>query len=103
MLISLLLLSVALFGIDVLEVSSLRDASHTYYFNVAINQLNDMAARLREPGRNNNYTDQLTLWNAENKLLLPGGTGEVTDNQIKLCWNKQNAEQPECLSATVRA
>jgi hypothetical protein len=77
-LISLLLLSFILLGFDATEVVALRTIRAAYYFDIANHQLNNMVERLYLINNDSDVLQQVAIWNAENKIVLPQGMGEVT-------------------------
>jgi type IV pilus assembly protein PilV len=77
-LISLVLLSFIVLGFDVMELYSLRATRTAYYFYVATNQFISMTERLRALGQYDGINEQITIWNLQNKQLLPAGEGTVT-------------------------
>src|SRR5205809_775092 len=89
-LISILLLSIALIGIDALELNSLRISRETYYLSVATNQMQSIADRLKVFSNNNVLQSEIDDWNRENKNILPQGRGQVSGifpfYQIAVFW-----------------
>ncbi len=89
-LISLVLLSFILLGFDAMEVYSLRSARAAYYFHVAAHQLMSISERLRAMGQHFYIGEQVDIWNAQNKQLLPKGEGTVTGSypnyEITIYW-----------------
>src|SRR3990167_11278170 len=76
-LIALLILSLALFGLDMMQVTALKKTQATYYFSVASQQLNSMAEQLYTL-QEGDPSDLITQWNDENNVVLPRGKGVVS-------------------------
>jgi hypothetical protein len=76
-LISLVLLSIALFGFDVMEISAVRDNRAAYFSSVAMNQMQSMVERLHALGKHQGLDQQITAWNNELQSALPRGNGVV--------------------------
>jgi len=87
-LISMLLISILLLGVDAMQVIGLKQAKVNYYFAVAEQQINNMLERLTI----DNYPDAFA-WNKQNQELLPQGGGVITENNIAVFWGNQNAEK----------
>src|SRR3990167_10372889 len=89
-LISLLLIALILFGLDAMQVYSLKQTKIAFLFNTANNQLMNMSERLLALQARDGLTQQITLWNKENQLLLPQGQGMVMGDfpyyTITLYW-----------------
>jgi len=76
-LISLLLISLILFGLDAAQIYAIKEAKIAYFFNAAINQINNASERLAVLKMHDGLDQQITTWNAENQTLLPAGFGEI--------------------------
>ncbi|EKD55495.1 MAG: hypothetical protein ACD_60C00004G0005 [uncultured bacterium] len=76
-LISLLLISFVLLGLDAIEVYSFRQLKIAYFFSLAFNQMNNMTERLSALHTYNGLDEQIEMWNRENQSLLPNGLGNV--------------------------
>lgn len=91
-LISLMLLSMTLIGMDAMQIMTLRDNRAIYFFSVAENQMKSMRARLRVSKNQEEVNIQLQRWNEENKLVLPDGEGVITGNlpylTLTLYWGE---------------
>lgn len=91
-LISMLLLSFILLGLDAMETYSIQKARSAYLFNMAITQLNNMAEKLKAIMNGNGLAGQLEKWNQENQVVLPQGLGTVTgkfpDFTVTIYWGK---------------
>lgn len=96
-LISLLILSYALFGFDLLALRSLQSSRETYLYAIAVQQLYSMASSLQSLGPYQGFTEQITLWNQENKTVLPLGEGFVSgvypDYRVTLTWQNQSGNK----------
>jgi len=88
-LISLLLISILLFGVDAMQILSLRLTKIHYYYAVAEQQMNNMIQRLSV-----DHTPDIATWNKQNQMVLPEGRGEI-NNKLKLVWGNMNAEKCE--------
>lgn len=101
--ISFFIFSLLLLGLDAMQITALREAKSTYYFNVANRQIQGMAERLRvvEEG---DWQETFNKWNQQNQEVLPQGRGEVQGRYpsytISLIW-KTKKGQSECLSLDV--
>jgi prepilin-type N-terminal cleavage/methylation domain-containing protein len=102
-LMSLALLSLALLGVDAMEIQSLHENRNTYFFNVAINQFQSMRDRLHVLNKNSHLDDAVSKWQNENKIVLPQGYGQVIgsypDYVVTLFWGE--ASHTECQKMTV--
>ncbi len=107
-LVSLLLLSIVLFGLDAMQVYSLKEAKTTYLLSVAMNQINNASERLYALKTYEGLNEQIVAWNEENKRLLPMGfgtiVGEFPDYVVMISWgnskhrcSKQQIGQSGCL------
>ena len=94
-LISLLILSLVLLGLDVMELSALRLNRKAYFSAVAEQQLHNMEERLSFLGALGDPAQQIERWNGENKRLLPLGAGRVQGHYplytITLYWGGEQA------------
>ena len=99
-LVSLLLLSLILLCFDAAELFSLRTTQEAYYFNVATHQLNAMTERLIALADHHGLEQQIVIWDAQNKEILPKGRGKVEgrfpDYWVSVCWGKS-----ECLKEKI--
>ncbi len=77
-LISLLLIAFILFGLDGLQFYSLKLAKSAYFYNLAVNQLNNISERLSALQTDDGFMQQIAAWNTENQTVLPLGFGTVT-------------------------
>lgn len=84
-LISILMLSILLLGLDGMQIYSLRQTKASYYFAVAIQQLTNMQERLQAV-ESEKWQEQIAYWNEENKRVLPQGRGMVLSNAIVIFW-----------------
>lgn len=95
-LISLLLLSFIMLFFDAAEVFSFKKNRDAFYFSVAVNQVYSMKERLLALKSYAGLTEQLQIWNLQNKELLPQATGTVTQKKIILNWGKH-----ECITEEI--
>ena len=88
-LISLLLISLILLGLDAMQYASLRQIKETYFLHVASNQLQNLKERLFV----SQQSPQIFLWNEENKKVLPAGfgtlSGEFPNYILTIYWGKK--------------
>ncbi len=77
-LISLLLISLILLGLDGMQLYSWKLTKTAYFYNVATNQLNNVMERLTVVQTADGFMQQVSAWNIENKAVLPMGYGTVT-------------------------
>lgn len=75
-LISMLLLSLILLGLDGMQIHALQQSRIACISSIAANQLHAMAERLRACSMDE-IEDQILIWNQQNNLVLPGGRGKV--------------------------
>lgn len=75
-----------------MQLQSLRETQSAYDYSVAALQLNAMTERLRALDRGGGLQEQITIWNLQNKQILPQGKGEVSGDTIKITWGRN-----ECL------
>lgn len=89
-LISLVLLSITLLGLDAMEVYSLRSLRATYFVHLALLQLQNMYDRLLVAKPYHEISQQVIAWNKENQALLPEGKGYVegyaSSYTIHIAW-----------------
>jgi prepilin-type N-terminal cleavage/methylation domain-containing protein len=94
-LVSLLLLSIMLLGLDVLEVYVLHKNLNTYYANMALQQLHNLEQRLKMVGAQAGVEEQLALWEAENQAVLPLGRAVVSGSYpgytVTLFWGEKES------------
>lgn len=108
-LVSLILLSIALLGLDVMEVFALHKNINSYQAGIAEQQLQNIEERLRMIGSRGDPYQQEVLWNKENQLVLPQAKGRVRGvyphYSIRLSWGvrgdsknvKQGGSHAGCL------
>lgn len=96
-LISLLILSILLLGVDAMQITSLRETRASYYFSVATQQLQIMSERLHSL-KARDINEQLTQWNKQNNEVLPQGHGVISGDYphftLTIFWG--NADTNEC-------
>ncbi|HSW70929.1 MAG TPA: hypothetical protein VLH77_02995 [Gammaproteobacteria bacterium] len=103
-LVSMLLLSLLLLGLEGMTLSAFSLNQKAYYAALAEQQLYNMEERLRLIGSFEEKLDQqLELWNEENKRLLPQGwgwlDGHYPEYSLTLSWGKK--EKQNCLSERI--
>lgn len=93
-LISVVLVSILLLGINALQLSTLRKAQHIYFTSLANLQILNMREILFATKSLDGA--QLEAWNTNNLRLLPRGNGEVTGSYpnyiIKVRWGNGQKE-----------
>ncbi|MEO8402081.1 MAG: prepilin-type N-terminal cleavage/methylation domain-containing protein [Gammaproteobacteria bacterium] len=77
-LVSLLLISFILLGLDAMQIYSLKQARISYYFSIASHQINNMTERLITLQRHADLAEQIALWNRENSAVLPNSQGTIS-------------------------
>lgn len=98
-LVSLLLLSLVLLGLEVMQVSALHLNINACLVTVAEQQLQNIEERLRLLGPSGPYDQQLAAWNQENQRVLPQGWGAVSGSYpnytLTLYWGKKQDQSCE--------
>jgi Tfp pilus assembly protein PilV len=84
-LISFLLLSILLLGIDATHITALQKTKANYYFSVATQQMNIITNQLISK-------HNLDAWNQKNEIVLPQGKGIISDNKIIILWGGMSEE-----------
>ncbi len=97
-LISLMLISLFLLGIEGSQLYALRSNQQAYFLSLAMNQLQSLAERLQVHSSVDDLEFYLQQWNEQNKKLLPQGVGRLNGNypnyKITLFWKGER----QCLS-----
>lgn len=93
-LISILLLSILLLGVDAMQMITLQKAKTNYYVAVATHQLHILSERLKLT-KNNDVALDLLIWNQQNQAILPQGKGVIQGDfphyEIMIFWGNKNA------------
>jgi type IV pilus assembly protein PilV len=93
-LISLFIFSFILLGFNGVLLQTKRQAYAEYLYSIATQQIITMIERLNALGDANGIDDQLTIWNVQNKLLLPNGVGVIEGSYpsytVTLYWGKKS-------------
>ena len=84
-LISLVLISILLLGIDAVQIISLQKTKINYYVAVAEQQIISMMEGMKDT----------EIWNQQNQEVLPQGRGVLTDKVISIFWGNMNGENCE--------
>ncbi|OGT53275.1 MAG: hypothetical protein A3E84_01495 [Gammaproteobacteria bacterium RIFCSPHIGHO2_12_FULL_42_13] len=88
--VSSLILSFLLLGTNAMVFHALYKTESAYYFQISIAQMNNITERLRSLTNKQGVAEQVRLWNEENKITLPQGTGKVTGEfplyRISIYW-----------------
>jgi len=100
-LISLLILSIVLLGLDFMHLRAMRDAESAWFISTATLQLDNLSERLFSLTTPDDLNKEITAWNLDNQISLPNGRGVVTGvfpnfvatvfwgNQISTCEKNQ--------------
>ena len=105
--ISLLLLSIILCGMDGLAISSLRQTRHSYLLQVALNEGQSMRDYLLACTAQTDIESAQQRWQQQIAALLPGGkefiVGHYPYFSIMLAWDDEGKKQCQLqLSAALR-
>jgi Tfp pilus assembly protein PilV len=88
--ISLLLISLALFGFDAMQLMAIQKSRTAYNEAIANNQLHILNLQLQVAGRLSDHEKIIAIWSQENAALLPQGisyvSGDFPQYTIKICW-----------------
>ncbi len=94
-LVSMVILSLMLLGLDALQLTTLKEAKANYYLSTAIFQLENLANRLKIMDESD-WDNQLIEWNQENQLVLPQGRGTLkktdTTTEISIFWGESSLQ-----------
>jgi|SRR6185312_2312438 len=112
-LISLLLLSIVLFGLDAEQIYSIKTVQNAYFFSIGANQMNNAVERLIALRAHAGLDEQIMDWNKENAALLPDGFGAIIGSFpeyiVTLSWGntshhcvKQQIGKIGCLRQTIQ-
>lgn len=105
LIISLLLLSLILLGLNAMEVMALRQSSRAWYYQVAVNQADNMLDRLRALKKDTGLDDQIKRWNQENGVILPQGggivQGEFPAYTVQVFWKTPPSNQFEFIQENI--
>lgn len=86
-LISLLLLSTMLLGLDAMQVNIFKHVKAQFYYSIAMQQLDNLINRLQAlPSAK--QSEVISNWNADNAAVLPQGRGEMAGTVITIYWGK---------------
>lgn len=89
-LVSLILLSIMLLGLDAMNIASQRLAKSIWYGHLATLQIENMHEMLRA-GEGKLSEQQFQEWEAQNSALLPRGRGMVTGlSSVSVFWGDKN-------------
>ncbi len=99
-LISLLLFSLALLGLDAMLLSSWQFNRKAYFSALAEQQMHNLKERMRLQDGGEELAHSIAAWNQENHRILPSAEGGVEgaypDYRLSLCWGDQQ-EESSCL------
>jgi len=103
-LLSLLLLSTVLLGLEATELAALRLHYKAYFSSLAEQQLHSLQERLRLLGSGPGLDAHLAAWTLENQRLLPHSASRVAGlfphYTLTLCWREPSEEKDACLHDT---
>jgi prepilin-type N-terminal cleavage/methylation domain-containing protein len=89
-LMSLLLISLILLGLDAGQLYTMNEVKTIYFYNLAENQMSNAIERLSALKMYDGLNEELTRWNAENQIILPQGFGTITGSfpnyMITIYW-----------------
>ncbi len=95
-LISLFILSFVLLGFNGVLLQAKRQTYAEFYFSVASQQMITIIERLYALGDAKGIDKQITIWNSQNKLLLPQGEGVIEGSYpsytVILHWGKKPSD-----------
>lgn len=93
-LISLIIFSIFLLGLDAMQLTSLQMTKKSYYAALAQAQLEFLQERMLVLNENQ-FGNEIEKWNKQLNKLLPNGRGEMNANNIaKIYWG--NATESDC-------
>lgn len=94
-LISIILLSILLLGVDAMQITTLQRAKTNYYFAVATQQLNILTEQLKL--EKHDVSVLLSAWNKQNQIVLPQGRGTIQGDfphyELTIFWGNKNASE----------
>jgi len=94
-LISIIILSILLLGVDAMQITTLQKAKTNYYFAVAIQQLDILKERLKLQKKDVSLL--LEEWNKQNQVVLPQGRGVIEGDfpqyELTIFWGSKNASE----------
>ncbi len=64
-----------------MQIIALRHSRDTYFFAVAVNQMQSITDRLK-------INSNIDRWNAENQTVLPNGKGIIDGSSITIYWGQ---------------
>lgn len=105
-LISLFILMIVLLGIDGMGLTTLYETKNSWIFNTAINQLHNINERLQLIKNKTELSEQVKMWNQQNKMVLPHGKGVVTgvfpDLVVTIYWGNHSGKK-SCMKNQIEA
>jgi prepilin-type N-terminal cleavage/methylation domain-containing protein len=95
-LISILVFSIALLGLNAMDVLFLSEQRKVYHLSLAIQQIQNIEERLLALRDQAGLDEQVQGWNLQNQMLLPSSKGEVLVQYphyyISLKWGNSNCK-----------
>lgn len=94
-LISLFIFSLLLFGLDAMQVHTLRHAKASFYASVAMQQIENMIEHLKV-AKGAPLEELEKKWNEQNQRILPNGRGVLMGIyphlKIAIFWGKEEGD-----------
>lgn len=95
--VSLFLLTTVILGFDLMQGIAMHTNQSAIELSTAILQVHGMVERLKALGPYQGFTQQVTQWNQENKIVLPRSKGIVSGKYphyvIELDWGEKQCIQ----------
>ena len=95
-LLAMFILSFALLSITGMQLSALSHSRESYYYNLAVMQLNCMLERLRANTSITARNNELQRWNQINTRLLPQGQGSYQCQEhactVSISWRNKRQQ-----------
>lgn len=86
-LVSLVLLSIILFGFDAVQIHIQRQTKVIYLYAIASQQISNIVYRLYSL-EGNQLSQEIERWNQQNRAVLPDGRGVVSQGMVSIFWGK---------------
>jgi Tfp pilus assembly protein PilV len=100
--ISFMLVSIAVLGMDVMAVQSLHQNLKTYQLSIAVNEMQNIRERLQALQDNAGLQEQLISWNQDFKSVLPKSessiNGSFPNYEVSLWWGDKGRDACQKLS-----
>lgn len=92
-LVSLIILSIMLLGVDAMQLSGLREAKIALYYAEATQQLRLIQEKL-SISQEANAQEAIAAWNVQNAEVLPQGRGTVKQGVVNVFWGEAATSCP---------